>query len=384
MQNPGPDMVVDGNGNGNGIHDKNGESSKGPLSRKISQNIRGPFDEEMEWEGLEDEAASRRRRSSPATPVTPSRATSTPGSPPNGNGTGDKLRSAGRNKAGSPGEPTASMRRRPTTTEGSTRSRLSPLAKRLGEDVPVPYMVSQNYPGVMDLSMDGMKLDASMDDIMDPSAAPGRHGSNAGQQAQAGANIAPWLMDDSTPPRSGTTTPSAQTYTNVNANGPSGSNRPQLGRMQSDYSLHTVDSSRNGSSPSIIGVPTSQEPEGRTRTGSGDSLQNLPAGQQKPSKQSEYLPGGGRHSIAGGRIGRFSTVSSGSVGGAEKKKGFLGGLLKRKGTAMSLGQCMTISWSSLVKLTPWIRSVERSRTSRSSPHIARRLHIIPNLVLDLI
>lgn len=301
-----------------------GESSKSPQTRNAAQTMRGPFDEDMEWESVDDEAA-RRRRSSPAIPTTPSRAS--PGSPSNG----DKHRSPGRTKGGSPGE--ASMRRRPTTTEGSSRSRLSPLAKRLGEDVPVQYAVSQNYPGVMDLSMDGMKLDASMDDIMDPSAAPGRHGSNAGQQTQAGANIAPWLMDDSTPLRSGTTSPSPQTH----MNGPPGA-KPQIGRMQSDYSLHTIGSSRNGSHPSITGTPESQEPEGRQRTGSGDSLQTLSGGQQKPSRQNDIIPGGGRHSIAGGRIGRFSTVSSGSVGGTEKKKGFLGGLLKRKGTAMSLGQ----------------------------------------------
>jgi hypothetical protein len=181
----------------------------------------------------------------------------------------------------------------------------------------------------MDLSMDGMKLDASMDDIMDPSAAPGGHGNNTGQQA--GANIAPWLMDDSTPPRSGTNTPSPQIH-----NDPPPGFKPQLGRMQSDYSLHTVGSSRNGSHPSITGMPESQEPEARIRTGSGDSLQTLAGAQQKPAN--DIIPGGGRHSIAGGRIGRFSTVSSGSIGGAEKKKGFLGGLLKRKGTAMSLGQ----------------------------------------------
>ena len=286
--------------------------------------MRGPFDEDMEWEGIEEDA-TRRRRSSPAIPTTPTRSTPN-GSPP----TGDKNRSVGRAKAGtgSPGD--SPMRRRPTTTEGSSRARLSPLARRLGEEVPSQYTVSQNYPGVMDLSMDGMKLDASMDDILDPSAAPGRHESNAGQQ-QAGANIAPWLMDDTTPPRSGANTPSPQTHFNGQRS------KPQLGRMQSDYSLHTVGSSRNGSSPSITGIPASNEPEVRARTGSGDSLQTLSAGQQKQPRQ-DVLPGGGRHSIAGGRIGRFSTVSSGSVGGAEKKKGFLGGLLKRKGTAMSLGQ----------------------------------------------
>ena len=293
------------------------------MARNGAQDLRGPFNEDMEWEGVEDDA-TRRRRSSPAIPTSPSRAS--PGSPSKGNG--EKHRSSARSKTGSPGD--TSMRRRPTTTEGSSRSRLSPLAKRLGEDVPVQYAVSQNYPGVMDLSMEGMKLDASMDDIMDPSAAPGRQGSNAGQQAAP--NIAPWLMDDSTPPRSGTTTPSPQTHTD----GPPGS-MPKLGRMQSDYSLHTISSSRNGSSPSITGMPVSQEPEGRARTGSGDSLQTLSAGQQKQPKHTDILPGGGRHSIAGGRIGRFSTVSSGSIGGAEKKKGFLGGLLKRKGTAMSLG-----------------------------------------------
>lgn len=311
-----------------------------------STELRGPLDEEEDWESLED-GATVRRRSSPATPGSPKRMTS--GSPT----TAEKRRHSARTKS-APKSPSNEQpaKRRPNTADPSSRSRLSPLAKRLGEDVPLEYAVSQNYPGVMDLSMDGMKLDVSMDDILDPSAAPpGRQGSTAGPPA--GANIAPWLQDDSTPPQSGATTPSKQL-------GPSTTpaSMPKLGRLQSDHSLKTISSSRNGSQPSITGLPVTQEPDARTsRQGSGDSLQTLSAAQPKPPRQADVMPGGGRHSIAGGRIGRFgSTVSNVSAGSGDKKKGFLGGLLKRKGTAMSLGQFIPCPGPTAILADPGIQA----------------------------
>lgn len=289
------------------------------------------MDEDADWESIED-GATLRRKSSPIHPgSSPRRAT--PGSPTSA----ERHRHTARPKGGSgPRSPGADgpSRRRPQTAEGTSRSRLSPLARRLGEEVPYEYTAAQNYPGVVDFSMDGMKLDVSMDDILDPSA-PGRQGSTVGQQAAP--NIAPWLMDDSTPPQSGNVTPFSQTPGQTSA--PPA--KPTLSRLQSENSLRTIGSSRHGSQPSITGIGISQEPDDSfSRHDSGDSLQTLAASHQKPPAKPEapVLPGGGRHSIAGGRMSRFgSTVSSVSAGSGEKKKGFLGGLLKRKGTAMSLG-----------------------------------------------
>jgi adenylate cyclase len=226
---------------------------------------------------------------------------------------------------------------------------MSPLGKRLGDD----QDTVADIPGVMDFSMEGMQLGVSMDEILDPLAAPRRQGSTTGQQA--GANIAPWLMDDSTPPStpSGAASPSKGVsntpYSQMSQVG-HGNAKPTLQRLQSDMSMRTTASSRNGSQPSIKGYPAGQHdaPDQLSRHGSGDSLQTLSAPPPKPQKAAEVLPGGGRHSIVGGRAGRFgSTASSSSGGTVEKKKGgFLGGLLKRKGTGMSLGKSQAIPWSS--------------------------------------
>jgi len=219
---------------------------------------------------------------------------------------------------------------------------MSPLAKRLGDDHDA-IVGSQAYPDIVDFSMEGMQMGVSMDDILDPSAVPRRHGSTTGQQA--GANIAPWLMDDSTlpSPSSGAASPSQGTSSTPFGQSSQANNTsmPTLHRLQSDRSMKTT-ASRNGSQPSINIFPTPQQgsPENRSRQGSGDSIQTLAAAPQKPPKQPDHhLPGGGRHSIVGGRNGRFgSTASSATSGNGEKKKGgFLGGLLKRKGTGMSLG-----------------------------------------------
>ena len=125
---------------------------------------------------------------------------------------------------------------------------------------------------------------------------------------------------------------------------------------------HPESSSRSGSYPSIpsssalSAFSSSVEPQqpSRSRLGSDDSIQTLGAPQQEKKASSPsgdpplLLSQAARQSIAsgsgsGGRLSRFgSTVSnasgSGSTGG-DKKKGFLGGLLKRKtGASMTMSQ----------------------------------------------
>lgn len=300
-----------------------------------SNTMSNPGEQEGEWEsvGTVDEL-ERRRRSSPASPGSP-RARFISTSPTHAER--ERRRHFSRLKAGpsSPRSPPAesSPKQRAKTADAATanRTKMSPLAKRLGDDHDV--IAAQTYPGVVDFSMEGMQLGVSMDDILDPSAAPRRQGSTTGQQA--GANIAPWLMDDSAPPTSPNGAPSPS-----QGAPPHNPTMPTLHRLQSDRSMKTT-ASRNGSQPSINSFPAPQQesPELRSRQGSGDSIQTLAAPPQKPQRQPDVLPGGGRHSIVGGRNGRFgSTASSASSGPGEKKKGgFLGGLLKRKGTGMSLG-----------------------------------------------
>jgi hypothetical protein len=319
---------------------------------------------EGEWESVENaNELERRRRSSPASPGSP-RARLAPTSPTHAER--ERRRHSSRLKAGpsSPRLPPtdSSPRQRAKTADAATanRTKASPLAKRLGDDHDA--LASQVYPGVVDFSMEGMQLGVSMDDILDPSAAPRRQGSTTGQQA--GANIAPWLMDDAAPPPSPNGAPSPSQggsinpFTQVTPVTQTGSHPPMptLHRLQSDRSMRTTASSRNGSQPSLNGIPATQQdsPEMGTRKGSGDSIQTLAAAPQKPQKQLDHIPGGGRHSIAGGRAGRFgSTASSASSGPGEKKKGgFLGGLLKRKGTGMSLG--------TLIIVLVWIMLIDRT------------------------
>ena len=314
-------------------------------------------EQEADWESVGNtDGLQRRRRSSSASPGSP-RIKLGPISPTQAER--ERRRQTTRTKAGpsSPRSPPAdsSPRQRAKTADSATanRSKMSPLAKRLGDDHDA-ILASQAYPGVVDFSMEGMQLGVSMDDILDPSAAPRRHGSTTGQQA--GANIAPWLMDDSTVPSSPNESPAPSQGTSSTPFGQgsqsNNSSMPTLHRLQSDRSMKTT-ASRNGSQPSInvFSTPPLDSPELRSRQGSGDSIQTVAAAPQKPQKQTDHLPGGGRHSIAGGRNGRFgSTASSATSGNGEKKKGgFLGGLLKRKGTGgMSLGLsslACAISWN---------------------------------------
>lgn len=207
------------------------------------------------------------------------------------------------------------------------------LAKRFGEEN--PYVLprdttSQMYPGVVIGSFaggeegntftGGMGFDGSMDGIMDTSATPQavtRHGSTSGQ---AGANIAPWLMDDST-------APALNHQASV----------PALPKAPYDDPTR----SRNGSQPSISSAHQAfaSDPAAGSRLGSQESIITIG---KSPMDQLPPLPGGGRHPT-GGRMNRYgSTTSNISAGGSiasDKKKGFLGGLLKRKtGQSVSQGE----------------------------------------------
>lgn len=269
--------------------------------------------------------------------------------------------------------------------ESRRRTKSSPLMKRLGEENPfvLPHQskidsASQQYPGVvigtfaggadhgsLGFNVGGMGFDGSMDDILDPSAASKngpRHGSASGQ---AEANIAPWLSDD--PP-----TGAEAVQSNIE--------RDASPHQQSGQPLHHFSSASalphpnrrgtadqgNDSVPFMTGRNTSQPSLTatnrvasssdvslrecmRSRQGSSESVQTVSASQplKRPTPPvdevppMQYAPGGGRHaSVAGGRASRYgSSASSATTGSVEKKKGFLGGFLKRKtGQSVSHGK----------------------------------------------
>lgn len=287
--------------------------------------------------------------------------------------------------------PDGSDKRKRAATERD-RKKVSPLVKRLGEDalfmLPHPSRsdnTSQMYPGVvigsfagkdqdssLGFGMDEMRFDGSMDDILDRSAAnlpQARHDSTGGA---AGANIAPWLMEDS-PAR-----PEPQRVA-VEQAAMQGESRdlprkasmqalshfasvPSLPRMKRQGTVAPVlevpsgSSSRNGSQPSITPLYGSAAPasssssskeESRSRHGSDDSMQTLGAHQGKkkgssgssPSGEPAPLPQLAKHSIAqqGNRMRFGSTASSMTAPNiaAEKKKGFLGGFLRRNAKPLS-------------------------------------------------
>ena len=287
-------------------------------------------------------------------------------------------------------------RRRRATIERDQK-RASPLARRLGEDVPfmLPHptrndATSQAYPGVvigafagggsntgLAFGMDGMRFDGSMDDILDPTATGFAQGRNDSTAGQAGASIAPWLVDDTdvfpepqpaldeatigVAPKESPRKASMQVLNHF-ASVPALPKAKRQGVGSLALDTHAGSSSRSGSHPSILpssalsAFSSSVAPpnSSRSRLGSDDSIQTLGVPQQEkkassPSREPPLLASqAARQSIApgsssGGRLSRFgSTVSSasgsGSAGG-DKKKGFLGGLLKRKtGASMSTSQ----------------------------------------------
>ncbi|OCF34239.1 adenylate cyclase [Kwoniella heveanensis BCC8398] len=254
---------------------------------------------------------------------------------------------------------------------------------------PSKSSTSQTYPGVVIGSFagggatdslgfaQGMGFEGGMDDILDPMAAPrstGRQGSTGGQAAP---NIAPWLMDDE-PSKTPTPTQTPGSITpqfdeRAASKGPAATVRdtsskkgslPVLNHFSSVPSLPKIrrpgavepipessSTSRAGSNPSIHNLPGGQTPMttsstsiresgGRSRNNSNDSLQTLSAVQRstRGGSPAAEAPQALHHQASkhtGGRIGRFGSTASnvsgaGSTGSGEKKKGFLGGLLKRR------------------------------------------------------
>lgn len=311
-----------------------------------------------------------------------------PGSPRNRHGTAeDGSRRTGNGSRGGShrdGSPDSDRRRRTK----SHRDKMSPLAKRLGEEP--PFMLnhpsrdaetSQQYPGVVLGSFAGggtssaigfgeysVGFDGSMDDILDFSAPrqDGRHDSATG----LAPNIAPWLAEDPTgkqDEKSATTTPAYGGIAHKPGltHYPSHPSLPRIKSSGTEQSLADIggstSSSRSGSYPDIFPVPTPEQHHSataslqdahRSRHGSTDSVQTLSAGQQAVQQkksippQGEFIvPGGSRGSVAGARLrvgSTFSNVSTGSNDSIRnetgRKKGFLGGLLskrKQTGTPMN-------------------------------------------------
>ena len=291
----------------------------------------------------------------------------------------------------------ADKRRRTTSTpqaDRSERKKASPLAKRLGEDPPfmLPHPshaddTSQTYPGVvigaypsgqgasdMGFGEIGGGFDADMGDILDPAAARGneRAGSTSGQ---AGANIAPWLTEDASPAMDRKSPTSMEDklgkktaqdarndeYLRVQALAQAQGKKhsmqvlnhfssvPSLPKIRRQGTVDpimeipsTTASSRSGSHPSIFPYPQQDPSATESASTSRDSVHTLSAFQKNrsspTSEQPATVPSQQRGSNAS-RLNRLgSTVSNvsgtGSVG-SEKKRGFLGGFLKRKATGAS-------------------------------------------------
>ncbi|WVQ75607.1 hypothetical protein IAR50_005235 [Cryptococcus sp. DSM 104548] len=267
--------------------------------------------------------------------------------------------------------PSRSPRKSLSPEENPPKRRVSPLIKRLGEEPPfmLPHpsrSESTFYPGVVIGSFAGgsgsdsffgqdMQLDGSMDDILDPNARSDAK-SGQGKQPLAGANIAPWLQDDGPPSRSDDPMPtgqglargSAATVRDKEKKSSSVLNHfssvPSLPRMRRSGTADGSPLSPAGSgtatqSPSGLASSSSSiDTDGRTsRAGSGDSLQTLPSGKGRRTSPAELgqLPQG-KVGSRSGRFGSTASTISGTTSTGDKKKGFLGGLLKRKGPNLPL------------------------------------------------
>jgi len=275
-------------------------------------------------------------------------------------------------------------------------ARESPLLKRLGEENPfvLPHQTridasSQMYPGVvigsfaggtdhgtLGFGVGGMGFDGSMDDIMNPNAASQSDSKQRTSSGQAGTNIAPWLTDDTpdhadsqgsggdsmyatTGRRSSPSKQSGQglnhfisvpalpnlkrhgtTETNANVN-------PDVAPFLDCHTSPLLGTTNRVASSSEVSLRDAM----KSRKGSNESVQTLSAMSQvkKPPSSpmdelpSMFSPGGGRHSSATGRASRYGSAASTSTqiltGDKDKKKGFLGGFLKRKtGQSVSQGE----------------------------------------------
>lgn len=237
-----------------------------------------------------------------------------------------------------------------------TNSDRSKIVSLLGEEAPFmlnhptrQQTTSEQYPGVILGSFAGGGFDGQAmgfgehsvgideHDFLDFSQprmeGRGRHDSVAGPAP----NIAPWLTDDpvqdsrsSSAERSGNSTPAD--YGAL----------PRFKRGGTDPGLFdgSAASSRSSSHAQIFPVPPPDSFPSNSvqasRHGSSDSVQTLSAynsaSQNKRSLPADVFvaPGGSRGSIAGSRL-KLGVSGSGDSG---KKKGFLGGFLKRKPTGV--------------------------------------------------
>lgn len=235
---------------------------------------------------------------------------------------------------------------------------------------------SHNYPGVilgsftgtgggdaLGFGEDSVRLGGTMEGIMDMDMSAQRGAARHG--SEAGVNIAPWLMDDGaksgppppTPADSGNNTPSASRKHSTSLG--HSTSHPSLPRMKrtgtgattlgdlgehEGYAASTTSSSRSGSHPDIFPVPhppdasaMSREPS-RMRDPSSESVHTLGAlpARRGQMHHSELFvpPGGGRAASVSAAKQRVGSTASAISAGSERKKGFLGGFLKRKGTAI--------------------------------------------------
>jgi hypothetical protein len=283
------------------------------------------------------------------------------------------------------GTPENANRRRRTQSEREPKGgKTSPLArKHVDDSIIAPgrdrsNTTSQVYPGLvlhpfgegnsttstLNFGVDAMDFGVSMDDILDPNAVPGGSGRNGSTSGQAGANIAPWLNDDNSPGRMNTEpTVISGSSTPVNRSSPRKGSSQILNHHTSNPAFGTGrygailpepqngSSSRSGSRPSMFPSESSgSSSRGASRSGraSDESIQTLGGVQKR--KQGSYMdevgdlpaPMSRQPSMAGARMARFGSTASNMSGSgsvaSEKKKGFLGGFLKRK-----TGQSVSIS-----------------------------------------
>ena len=219
------------------------------------------------------------------------------------------------------GSASPKSRRSPTCSPSASlnASPNVPGSSRIEPQLAPEYFPSAEYTGVVlgDNALGfGQTVELSdMDGIMDPSAmeAHGRQGSTAG------ANIAPWLQDDSAP-GTGANTPSNTTLFPA---------RLAMTRSTTGLSFNDPYSMSSSPSTSLADVRDgSDSSQGQARQQSSESVNTLSAMPQittrKQRQASEAPYNGGRTVVPRQRLSMAST-------GSEKhKKSLFGGLLRKK------------------------------------------------------
>ncbi|KAL7424524.1 cysteinyl-tRNA synthetase [Cryptotrichosporon argae] len=300
-------------------------------------------------------------------------------------------------RRGTPGARVPSSEERRRKNASST----SPLAKRVGEELPFvrPHplsdaaKVSESYPGVVVAAFAGgdsqsptlgfgpdsmgmsMALDVDgMDDILDRSAmhVPQRQGSTSGQALAP--NIAPWLQDDGPaappppppPPPPERPAPLAPEAAPTAPSSASSSRRqsaqlshfasvPSLPKIRRHGTLD-VDASRasggGGGGPGGSRAPSDASSvrtpvDGRSRTNSHDSIQTVGTGAKakRGSSPSGSIADSASTKGARHRFGSTVSVASSTGSGGDHRKskgGFLGSFLKRK-TGQSVSHAPTMT-----------------------------------------